>query len=246
MSAEPHPSRVASPPGPSARGEYDIALARLEREITRIEELQTQGGSDLALELCGVRDRLVTLAERAYSHLNGWQTVQIARHPARPVLPHYLEMIVRDFCELSGDRCFRDDRAVTVGFGRIAGHKVMVVGHNKGRDTHDRVARCFGHPHPEGFRKALRAMKLAEKFGLPVVSFIDTPGAYPGVGAEERGTAQAIAVNLMEMARLRVPIICAVIGEGGSGGALGIGVGDRIGVLSHSYYSVITPEGCAS
>jgi acetyl-CoA carboxylase carboxyl transferase subunit alpha len=170
----------------------------------------------------------------------------MARHPKRPLVPDYLNLIVRDFCELHGDRNFRDDRAIITGFGRIGNAKCLFVGHNKGKDTKERLENCFGMAHPEGYRKALAKMKLAEKFGVPVVCLIDTAGAYPGIGAEERGIAQAIAVNLMEMARLRVPILCVIIGEGGSGGALGIGVGDRVAMFEHAYYSVISPEGCAA
>lgn len=183
---------------------------------------------------------------RTYSNLTPWETVLVARHPRRPVLPDYLDACVKDFCELHGDRCFGDDRAIMTGFGRIGGHKVLIVGHDKGRDTKEKIERHFGCAHPEGYRKALLKMKLAEKFKLPILCVIDTQGAYPGDKAEERGIAQAIAVNLMEMSRLRSPILCVVIGEGGSGGALGIGVGDRLGMFEHSYYSVITPEGCAA
>ncbi|HEX41704.1 MAG TPA: acetyl-CoA carboxylase carboxyltransferase subunit alpha, partial [Phycisphaerales bacterium] len=172
-------------------------------------------------------------------------TVQVARHPKRPLLMDYISLMVKDFRELHGDRCFGDDRAMVTGFGHIGRNRVMLIGQNKGRAMKEKVACNFGCPNPEGYRKALLKMKLAEKFRLPVVTLIDTPGAYPGVGAEERGQAQAIAVNLMEMARLTVPVVCIVIGEGGSGGALGIGVGDRLAMLEFAYYSVISPEGCA-
>ena len=178
--------------------------------------------------------------------LTAWETVLVARHPDRPLLPDYIQHIVSDFCELHGDRNFGDDPAIITGFGRIDGHKVMLVGQNKGRNTKERIVNNFGCAHPEGYRKALHKMKLAEKFGLPIVSLIDTQGAYPGVASEERGISQAIATNLLEMSRLRTPIICIVIGEGGSGGALGIGVGDRLAMLKHSFLSVISPEGCAA
>jgi acetyl-CoA carboxylase carboxyl transferase subunit alpha len=178
--------------------------------------------------------------------LTAWQTVQVARHPDRPLLSDYLNLMVKDFRELHGDRCFGDDRAIVTGFGQIGRERVLIVGQNKGKNTKQKVACNFGCPNPEGYRKALTKMKFAEKFGIPVVTFIDTPGAYPGVGAEERGQAQAIAVNLTEMSRLKVPVICVVIGEGGSGGALGIGVGDKLAMLEFAYYSVISPEGCAA
>jgi acetyl-CoA carboxylase carboxyl transferase subunit alpha len=193
-----------------------------------------------------VRAELLAARRKVYSNLDAWETVQMARHPKRPLTPDYLNLLVRDFVELHGDKNFRDDRAIITGFGRIGNLKCMFVGHNKGRDTKERLENCFGMAHPEGYRKALAKMKLAEKFGLPVVCLIDTAGAYPGIGAEERGIAHAIAVNMMEMARLKVPIVCAVIGEGGSGGALGIGVGDRVAIMEHAYYSVISPEGCAA
>jgi acetyl-CoA carboxylase carboxyl transferase subunit alpha len=180
-----------------------------------------------------------------YSNLNAWQTVQVSRHPERPLLGNYLDLMVKDVRELHGDRCFGDDRAIITALGQIGREKVLVIGQNKGRDTNEKIECNFGCPNPEGYRKALAKMKLAEKYGLPIVTLIDTPGAYPGIGAEERGQAQAIAVNLMEMSRLRVPIICIVIGEGGSGGALGIGVGDKLAMLEYAYYSVISPEGCA-
>ena len=179
-------------------------------------------------------------------YLTPWETVLIARHPSRPLLPAYIEHIFDDFCELHGDRNFGDDNAIITGFGRVDGHKIMLIGHNKGRDTKERIACNFGCAHPEGYRKALHKMKLAEKYNIPVVSLIDTQGAYPGTESEERGIAQAIANNLLEMSRLRVPIVCIVIGEGGSGGALGIGVGDRLAMLQHSFLSVISPEGCAA
>jgi acetyl-CoA carboxylase carboxyl transferase subunit alpha len=193
-----------------------------------------------------LRSRLEKMTKRLYAHLTPWETVLVARHPSRPLVTDYIKHMVRDFCELRGDRLFGDDRAMVTGFGRIGPHKVMLIGHNKGKDTQERIECNFGCAHPEGYRKALRMMQMAEKFGVPVVCLIDTQGAYPGVGAEERGISRAIAVNLMEMSRLRTPIVCAVIGEGGSGGALGIGVGDRLAMFEHSFYSVISPEGCAA
>lgn len=181
-----------------------------------------------------------------YGSLTPWQRVQIARHPARPYFLDYVASCVTDFVELHGDRFFGDDKAMPAGIGRIGGHRCVIIGQQKGRDVKENVLRNFGSPHPEGYRKALRLMRMAEKFGLPVVCIIDTPGAYPGVGAEERHIAEAIAVNLREMMALKTPIIAVVIGEGGSGGALGIGVADRVLMLENSYYSVISPEGCAA
>lgn len=181
-----------------------------------------------------------------FSNLSPWQVAQVARHPQRPYTLDYLERMCSPFVELHGDRAFADDRAMVGGLARIEGRALVIVGHQKGRDTREKVQRQFGMPNPEGYRKALRLLKLAERFRLPVLSLIDTPGAYPGIGAEERGQSEAIARNLVEMARLRTPVVCAVIGEGGSGGALAIGVGDRVLMLQHSVYSVISPEGCAS
>jgi acetyl-CoA carboxylase carboxyl transferase subunit alpha len=181
-----------------------------------------------------------------YNNLTPWQRVQIARHPERPFTLDYIRMITSDFVELHGDRQFADDLAIIAGFAHINGTKVMIMGHQKGRDTKENVMRNFGCAHPEGYRKAMRLMQLAEKFALPIVVLIDTPGAYPGVGAEERGQAQAIAENLRDMIDLRTPVIATIIGEGGSGGALGIGIADRVCILQHAYYSVISPEGCAS
>ncbi len=181
-----------------------------------------------------------------FRNLNSWQTTQLSRHPARPYTLDYIGVICEEFHELAGDRTFADDAAIVGGLGRIDGRPVVIIGHQKGRDTKDKVRRNFGMPRPEGYRKALRLMKMAERFGLPILTLIDTPGAYPGVGAEERGQSEAIARNLLEMAELKVPIVCTVIGEGGSGGALAIGVGDRTIMLQYSTYSVISPEGCAS
>jgi len=226
--------------------EFEKPLARIEQQIVELEALQAQTGRDHTEMIRTVRQQLLTERRKIFARLTAWETVLVARHPKRPLLTHYIDLIVKDFVELKGDRLFRDDKAIVCGFGRIGGQKVMVVGHNKGRDTKERIENCFGMAHPEGYRKALLKMRLAEKFRLPVVCLIDTAGAYPGIGAEERGIAQAIAYNLQVMPTLRTPIICIVIGEGGSGGALGIGVGDRVAVLEHAYYSVISPEGCAA
>ena len=226
--------------------EFEQPLQRICQDVEQLEREQKETGRDVSGEIKKQKTRLRARARRLYSTLTPWETVLVARHPQRPLVTDYINLIVKDFCELHGDRSFRDDAAVVTGFGRIAGHKVMIVGHNKGKDTSERIICNFGCAHPEGYRKALLKMKLAAKYGLPVVCMIDTQGAYPGVGAEERGIAQAIAVNLMEMARLRTPICCVVIGEGGSGGALGIGVGDRVAMFEHSFYSVISPEGCAA
>jgi acetyl-CoA carboxylase carboxyl transferase subunit alpha len=226
--------------------EFERPLAKLERQIEELESTQVASGRDHSAMVRTVRGELLAAKRKLYANLDAWETVQMARHPKRPLVPDYLNLIVKDFCELHGDRSFRDDRAILTGFGRLGNIKCLFVGHNKGKDTKERLENCFGMAHPEGYRKALLKMKLAEKFGVPVVCLIDTAGAYPGIGAEERGIAQAIAINLMEMSRLRVPIVCAVIGEGGSGGALGIGVGDRVAVFEHAYYSVISPEGCAA
>jgi acetyl-CoA carboxylase carboxyl transferase subunit alpha len=186
------------------------------------------------------------MIEDLYRDLDAWNTVLVARHPQRPQTSDYIKLMCRDFRELHGDRHFGDDPAIITGFGRIGPHKVLLVGHQKGKTTQERIACHWGCAHPEGYRKALLKMKLAEKFGLPIVTLVDTPGAYPGLKAEERGQAEAIAINLREMSRLETPIVCVVIGEGGSGGALGIGVGDRVAMLEYAWYSVISPEGCAA
>ncbi len=225
---------------------FEKPLHRIEADIAALEIEQRQSGRDLSDEIKQQRSRLVTKTKRLYTHLTAWETVQVARHPQRPQITDYTKNVVRDFCELHGDRTFGDDRAIMAGFGRIGGHKVMIVGHNKGKDTRERIACNFGCAHPEGYRKALAKMKLAAKFKLPVVCLIDTQGAFPGIGSEERGISQAIALNMFEMSRLPTPVVCVVIGEGGSGGALGIGVGDRVAMFEHSFYSVISAEGCAA
>ena len=225
---------------------FESPLVELEGQIDELQMLQTTKGINYSPEIRQLRKNLVQLTAKIYNHLSAWETVQVARHPRRPLLPDYLEMIVKDFCELHGDRHFGDDQAIVTGFGRIGREKVMIVGHNKGRETKEKVACNFGCAQPEGYRKALLKMQLAEKFQLPIVCLIDTPGAYPGVGAEERGQAQAIAHNLMHISRLKVPIVCVILSEGGSGGALGIGVGDRLAMMQYAWYSVISPEGCAA
>jgi len=225
---------------------FEKPIIRLQRQIEELEEARSEGGRDYSAEIRQLRVQYVSLLKKTYESLTPWETVQVARHPARPLSIDYIERIGKNFVELHGDRRFADDKAIACGPIHIGTEKVMLVAQHKGRDTKEKLARNFGMCHPEGYRKALRAMKLAEKFRMPVVTLIDTAGAYPGVGSEERGVAESIARNLMEMSRLRTQIVCVVIGEGGSGGALGIGVGDRIGILEYAYYSVISPEGCAS
>lgn len=235
-------------PQAQARNGLDFEAPILELE-SKIEELRSFSQStdvDLSGQIEQLIERCNEKKRAIFSKLTPWQKVQTARHPNRPRTSDYLHLIVEDWIELRGDRAFRDDHAIVCGLGRMGGVRMMIVGHQKGKDTAEKLSSNFGCPHPEGYRKALGKMRLAEKFGLPIVSFINTPGAYPGVGAEERGQAFVIARNLMEMASLEVPVVCVVIGEGGSGGALGIGVGDRILMLEHSYYSVISPEGCAA
>ncbi len=226
--------------------EFEQPLSRIENDIALLKVEKEETGRDLTAEIAQQESRYQARLKRLYQHLTPWETVLVARHPQRPLITDHINHLVSDFCELSGDRTFGDDRAMVTGFGRIGGHKIMIVGHNKGKDTPGRVACNFGCAHPEGYRKALLKMKLAEKFKLPIVCMIDTQGAFPGVGSEERGISHAIAVNMMEMSRLRTPIVCVVIGEGGSGGALGIGVGDRVAVMEHGFYSVISAEGCAA
>jgi acetyl-CoA carboxylase carboxyl transferase subunit alpha len=216
--------------------EFEKALATLEASSDRLQATD---------EIRRMRRELLELKRRKYANLTPWETVEIARHPERPQFLDYVELICDEFVELHGDRAFGDDRALRTGFARIGDYRVMLIGHHKGRNISERKECWYGCAHPEGYRKALNRMKLAAKYRLPVVCLIDTPGAYPGIGAEERGQAQLIALNLLEMSRLPTPIVCIVIGEGGSGGALGIGVGDRVSMLEHAYYSVISPEGCA-
>lgn len=240
-----HPSPPSAASG-SGYLDFEKPLARIEQELAHIEAMQVESKRDLSQEIKSLRTSLRNMMRQTYSKLTAWETVKVSRHPNRPILTDYLGVMVKDFVELHGDRTCGDDRAIMTGFGRIAGHKIMLVGQNKGKDTKEKIACNFGCAHPEGYRKALAKMKLAEKYNLPVVCLIDTQGAYPGIGSEERGIAQAIAQNLMEIPRLRVPLICIVIGEGGSGGALGLGVGDRVAMLQYAFYSVISPEGCAA
>ncbi|HRZ13925.1 MAG TPA: acetyl-CoA carboxylase carboxyltransferase subunit alpha [Candidatus Omnitrophota bacterium] len=226
--------------------DFEKPIIELEKKIQELKTFHSEKKIDLSSEIKSLEEKLEITKKDIYTALTPWQRVQIARHPQRPYTLDYISLIATDFVELHGDRLFSEDLALIGGFARIEGQKVMVLGHQKGRDIKENISRNFGCAHPEGYRKALRLMRLAEKFDLPVVILIDTPGAYPGIGAEERGQAQAIATNLMEMTCIRVPIVATVIGEGGSGGALGIGVADKVCVLENSYYSVISPEGCAA
>jgi len=226
--------------------DFEQPIADLEAKIQDLRQASTGPAVNIDAELRTLQDKLRRRTAQIFRDLNPWQVAQLARHPARPYTSDYIRVICDEFEELAGDRAYADDPAIIGGLGRIDGRAVMVIGHEKGRDTRAKVRRNFGMPRPEGYRKALRLMKMAERFGLPLLTFIDTPGAYPGIGAEERGQSEAIARNLMEMAELKIPIVCTVIGEGGSGGALAIGVGDRTLMLEYSTYSVISPEGCAS
>ena len=224
--------------------EFEKPLLALQN---RIVQLRASDDPDAVRgEIAKLEDRLGRLQQKIYGHLTAWQRAQLARHPKRPHALDFFQLLLEDFVELHGDRVFGDDKAIVGGLARFEDQPVVVVGHQKGRDTRENIARNFGMPHPEGYRKALRLMQLAAKFHAPIITFIDTPGAYPGVGAEERGQAEAIARNLKEMAGLATPIVCAVTGEGGSGGALGIGLGNRVLMLEHAIYSVISPEGCAA
>ncbi|MYJ18798.1 MAG: acetyl-CoA carboxylase carboxyltransferase subunit alpha, partial [Gemmatimonadetes bacterium] len=225
---------------------FERDIIEIEDQIARLRAMAGKRGLDVSDELRVLSAKLDVLREETYSNLDPMEQVQVARHPRRPYTLDYVESVFTDWFELKGDRRFRDDEAIVGGWARLDGRSVMLIGHQKGRDMKENLRRNFGMPHPEGYRKALRLMKMAEKFRKPVVTLIDTPGAYPGFGAEERGQAEAIATNLREMARLRVPTISVVIGEGGSGGALALGVTDRILLLEHSVYSVISPEGCAA
>ncbi|MFC1592512.1 acetyl-CoA carboxylase carboxyltransferase subunit alpha [Candidatus Omnitrophota bacterium] len=228
------------------RLDFEKPIIELENKIQELRNFTPQKKINLSSEVKRLEDKLSRLKTEVYANLTAWQRVQIARHPNRPYTLDYINAIMRDFVELHGDRSFADDKAIVGGLAYLGEQKVLVIGHQKGRDTKENLMRNFGCAHPEGYRKALRLMELAEKFNLPIVIFIDTPGAYPGIGAEERGQAQSIALNLREMISLAVPIVAIVIGEGGSGGALGVGVADRVCVLENSYYSVISPEGCAA
>ena len=226
--------------------DFEQPVAELESKIEELRFVQDDSAVDIAEEIERLEKKSAQLTRDVYSKLSPWQISQVARHPQRPYTLDYLSLIFTDFEELHGDRAFADDHAIVGGMARFNGQPVMVIGHQKGRDTKEKIYRNFGMPRPEGYRKALRLMKLAEKFGLPVLTFIDTPGAYPGIDAEERGQSEAIGRNLYVMAELKVPVIVTVIGEGGSGGALAIAVGDILQMLQYSTYSVISPEGCAS
>ncbi|MDZ7621615.1 MAG: acetyl-CoA carboxylase carboxyltransferase subunit alpha [Candidatus Competibacteraceae bacterium] len=226
--------------------DFEKPIAELEAMLKELRHLRDDQDLNIGDEIVRLEAKSKALTDSIFASLTPWQISQIARHPLRPYTLDYIERLFTDFQELRGDRAFADDRAIIGGPARLDGRPVMVIGHQKGRDTKEKIYRNFGMPRPEGYRKALRLMKLAERFHLPVLTFIDTPGAYPGIGAEERGQSEAIARNLFEMSRLRVSMICTVIGEGGSGGALAIGVGDRVLMLQYSTYSVISPEGCAA
>ncbi len=226
--------------------DFESPIAELEEKIEQLRYMQDDSALDIADEISNLSKKSEVLTKDVYAKLTPWQISQVSRHPQRPYTLDYIEHLFTDFEELHGDRSFADDKAIVAGLARFNGQSVMVIGHQKGRDTKEKIARNFGMPRPEGYRKAMRLMRMAEKFGIPIMTFIDTPGAYPGVNAEERGQSEAIGRNLYEMSELRVPIICTVIGEGGSGGALAIAVGDALLMLQYSTYSVISPEGCAS
>jgi len=235
---------------PKARNGYYLdfegKVADIDHQIEELRLLASAKGIDYSAEIRQLQKQQFNELKRTYANLSSWQVVQVARHPKRPLLGDYLNLMVRDFREQHGDRKFGDDRAIITGMGQIGRERVLLIGQNKGRNTKEKLACNFGCANPEGYRKAMAKMKFAEKYSIPIVTLIDTPGAFPGIGAEQRGQAQAIASNLIEMSRLKVPIICICIGEGGSGGALGIGVGDKLAILEYAYYSVISPEGCAA
>ncbi|POB19864.1 acetyl-CoA carboxylase carboxyl transferase subunit alpha [Vibrio vulnificus] len=229
--------------------EFEKPIAELEAKIEALRDVSRHGGDsaiDLDKEIEQLEKKSLELKKKIFSDLGAWETAQLARHPQRPYTLDYVKHVFEEFDELAGDRAYTDDKAIVAGIARLEGRPVMIIGHQKGRETREKVKRNFGMPKPEGYRKALRLMKMAERFQMPIITFIDTAGAYPGVGAEERGQSEAIATNLKEMAGLTVPVICNVVGEGGSGGALAIGVGDYVNMLQYSTYSVISPEGCAS
>jgi len=226
--------------------DFEKPLADLQTQIEKVKQVEDKNKLDMSATIAELENKLETTRHEIYANLTGWQKVQISRHPERPYTLQYLELMCDDFIELHGDRTFGDDKAIVGGFGTINGHTAMFIGHQKGRNTKERQYRNFGMANPEGYRKALRLMKLAEKFGKPVITLIDTPGAFPGLEAEERGQGEAIARNLLEMAVLRVPVICVIIGEGASGGALGIAIGDKVMMLENSWYSVISPENCST
>lgn len=226
--------------------EFEKPAAELERELEKLRTKSSSQNIDMSAEISTMETKLAETRAETYRNLTPWQRVQIARHTNRPFMLDYVSLAFTDFCELHGDRHIGDDASMPGGFARLGDTRVIVIGHQKGRDTKENLKRNFGSAHPEGYRKAMRLMKIAEKFGLPVITMIDTPGAFPGIGAEERNIAEAIAYNLREMMLLKVPVIAIVLGEGGSGGALGIGVADRVIMMENAYYSVISPEGCAA
>jgi acetyl-CoA carboxylase carboxyl transferase subunit alpha len=254
------PSRNSSPVslalpatnGNSANGksrhvlEFEKPLVKLEEQILELQAIQAQKQVDYSKEIRQISAQYNSLLRKTYENLSAWETVMVARHPQRPLFKDYVELICREFREIHGDRRFGDDPAILCGLARLGKYKVMLIGHHKGRETKEKLKCCWGMAHPEGYRKALRCMKLAEKYHLPVVTLIDTLGAYPGIGAEERGQAESIARNLMEMSRLRTPIVSIVCGEGGSGGALGLGVADKVAMMQFAWYSVISPEACSA
>ena len=226
--------------------DFEQPIAELEAKIEELRFVQDDSAVDLSEQIQRLQKKSLVLTKEIYAKLTPWQVAQVARHPQRPYTLDYIRLIFSDFEELHGDRAFADDRSILGGLARLDGQSIMVIGHQKGRDTKEKIHRNFGMPRPEGYRKAMRLMRTAEKFGIPVITFVDTPGAYPGIGAEERGQAEAIGRNLFVMAELKVPIVATVIGEGGSGGALAIAVGDVVMMLQYATYSVISPEGCAS
>ncbi len=224
--------------------DFEKPIIELENKIEEMRKYE--GDLDISSEIKNLEEKVLQLKQNVYENLTRWQRVQLARHPERPYTLDYINLMTTDFIELHGDRLFKDDKAIVAGLAKLDEYKVMIIGHQKGRDTKSNLFRNFGMPNPEGYRKALRLMKLAEKFNIPVITMLDTPGAYPGIEAEQRGQAEAIARNLFEMSKLKVPIIVVIVGEGASGGALGIGIGDRVLMLQNTWYSVISPESCSS
>jgi len=230
----------------SNNGDFEKPIVELAKKIEGLRTFSVDKDVDLSSEIRRLEEKLADLKKEIYANLSPWQKIQISRHPNRPTTQDYINLIMKDFIPLAGDRLFGEDKALICGFAMLGKQKIAVVGHQKGKDTKENIERNFGCAHPEGYRKAMRVMKMAERFNMPIVCLIDTPGAYPGIGAEERGQAQAIAENIRDMFPLKTPILIVVIGEGGSGGALGIGIGDRVLILEYAYYSVISPEGCAA
>ncbi|MCQ9206070.1 MAG: acetyl-CoA carboxylase carboxyltransferase subunit alpha, partial [Omnitrophica bacterium] len=226
--------------------DFEKPIVELEKKIEDLRKFSLDKKVELSSEINHLEEKLKKIKKEIYSQLNPWQKIQISRHPHRPTTLDYINLIMKDFIPLSGDRLYGEDKALICGFATMGDKKITVIGHQKGKDTKENIERNFGCAHPEGYRKAMRVMKLAERFSMPILCLIDTPGAYPGIGAEERGQAQAIAENIRDMFSLKTPILSIVIGEGGSGGALGIGVGDKVLIMEYAYYSVISPEGCAA